>query len=103
MTDNDRWSTEDLAFARLGAIGQPSLAEQLEQLRIQQGIARTMRDVVGRDAKHNPNQTVAPPTAGPRGTGWVEPKPLTLPPGQEAIERLCNHFLPSNQKPKREG
>jgi hypothetical protein len=103
MTDNDRWSTEDLAFARLGVIGRPSLAEQLEQRRIQQGIARTMRDVIGRDAKFNPNQTVPPEAAGPRGSGWVEPKPLALPPGQEVIERLCNHFLPSNQKPKREG
>jgi hypothetical protein len=79
MSANDRWSVEDLAFARLGAIGKPSLAEQLEELRIQQGIARTMKDVVGRDARHNPNQTVAPEVTRPAGAAPVvtagEPKP----------------------------
>jgi hypothetical protein len=103
MSDNDRMGTEEIALSRLGTIGQPSLAEQLEQRRIQEGIARTMRDVVGRDAKHNPNQTVAPERTTPGGAapvvtagerGWVEPKPLALPPGQEVIEALCNAALP---------
>jgi hypothetical protein len=97
MTD-DRWTTEDRAFARLGALGKPSLAEQLEQLRIQQGIARTMHDVITRDAKHNPNHTVPPETTRPAGPAPVvtagEPKPLELPPGQKEIEALADYFLP---------
>jgi hypothetical protein len=104
MADNDRRSTEDIAMSRLfGTLGQPSLAEQLEEHRRQQAIARTMRDVVGRDARHNPNQTVPPETrTGPRGNGWLEERPLELPPGQKIIEDLCNYFLPPGSAGRRE-
>ena len=68
------------------------------------GITKTMREVVSRDARHNPNALNPPATvkvanapevvtAG-EGRGWQEEKPLAAPPGQDAIERLVNAALP---------
>ena len=100
MTNNNRMGTEDIAMSRLGAALGPSLAEQLEQRRIQASIDACMRDVI---ADHVSGRAFNPgrgsndgPAEKPKGTGWVEPKPLELPPGQKIIEDLCNHFLPSN-------
>jgi hypothetical protein len=47
--------SEDVAFARLAAIG-PSPAERALNDEIQRGIDATMREVI-RGAKYNPSQT----------------------------------------------
>ncbi len=94
MTDNFK-ETGAVGFARINLSRQPTAAE------IQRGIDATMRDVVRRDARHNP-QTVgaspsvtpvgAAPVVGPvtGGTGWRDYGPLQSPPGQDAIERIAN-------------
>jgi hypothetical protein len=96
MTRYDRWSHD----------GAPSFEENL---RIQAGIDATMRDVIANRARPLPSSptvtVVGAPrvvTAGdpPRGTGWVDPRPLAPPPGQEAIERLVNAVLPHGPKSK---
>jgi hypothetical protein len=90
--------TEDIAMSRLSAALGPSLAEQLEQRRIQASIDACMREVI---ADHVSGRAFNPgrgSNAGlaekPKGNGWVEPKPLELPPGQKEIEALCDAFLP---------
>ena len=93
MTRYDRWSHD----------GAPSAEENL---RIQAGIDATMRDVIANRARPEPSSptvtvvgaprviTAGEPEPPKRGTGWVEPRPLAPPPGQDAIERLVNAFLP---------
>jgi hypothetical protein len=105
MTNNNRMGTEDIAMSRLGAALGPSLAEQLEQRRIQASIDACMRDVI---ADHVSGRAFNPgrgsndgPAEKPKGTGWVEPKPLELPPGQEVIERLCDAALPHGKGMKK--
>jgi hypothetical protein len=70
---------------------------------IQAGISNAMRDVVRHDSGsvHNPSSVAATPagTERARGTGgsengWVEPKPLGLPPGVALIDQLCDVMLP---------
>jgi hypothetical protein len=67
-----------------------------EERAIQAGIDATMAEVI-KARGYNPNQLspavkVTPVGAvqvtEPKGTGWVEPPPLTLPPGTDHIERL---------------
>ena len=98
-------SNDEIRGAEAGmvAVGRAA-ARPLTEAEIQRGIDATMREVVGRDARHNPNRLNPPATvkvanapevvtAG-EGRGWVEPKPLAAPPGQDAIERLVNAALP---------
>ena len=99
MTDNDRRTTEDIAFARLeAALLKPTLGEQLEQRRIQASIDACMRDVI---ADHVSGRAFNPGrgnNAGlaekPKGSGWQEERPLELPPGQEVIRQIADHFAP---------
>jgi hypothetical protein len=100
-------STEDVALARMGF----ALAPQptAEELAIQEGIDRTMRDVIG--DRYNPvlrapslkvavqsgvqttqatELLVTPPTRW----GWAKEIPVTSPPGQDVIERMVNAALP---------
>jgi hypothetical protein len=44
--------------------------------------------------RSNPNAVQPVAKVGPKGTGWVDPRPLALPPGQRPIERLVNAALP---------
>ncbi len=105
MSRYDRWSHD----------GAPTGADLA---RIQRGIDATMRDVVRRDARHNPQavgnpQRVAPagasqvvdtPTPQGVGSGWAPFRPLESPPGQDAIERIANALAGPvrGQRPKRE-
>jgi hypothetical protein len=74
---------------------------------IQAGISNAMRDVVRHDSGsvHNPSSVAATPAGRERarGTGgsengWVEPKPLGLPPGVALIDQLCQVMLPHGSK-----
>lgn len=106
MSDKDRPSSEEIAFRGLANFRQPTEAE------IQRGIDAAMADVIRRDARHNPNaldpparvQVVGAPTVvdadSPRQRGWVDPKPLEPPPGQDVIERLVNAALPHGPESK---
>jgi hypothetical protein len=98
--DEDRISGEEIAFRGMTNYRPPTDAE------VQAGIDATMRAIINKGARHNPN-ALAPPAAvrvegAPRvvdgetrqGRGWVDPGPLELPPGQDAIERLVNAALP---------
>jgi hypothetical protein len=89
--------SEELAFAGMFATTQPDLAEQLRLAEIQEGIRRTMIDVVRHDAKHNPNQHAPSGKVSPSGavpvsrpgevntTGWREPLPLASPNSADRI------------------
>jgi hypothetical protein len=74
---------------------------------IQAGIDATMRQVIMKDAHHNPNElrpvenlrvagspVVVDADRVAKRTGWQKERPLELPPGQDVIERLCNELLP---------
>jgi hypothetical protein len=82
----DRWSYADMP-------------EGAELARIQRGLFETMGAIVA--DRYNPinslprSETVTVEGA-PKVTtaGWVEPRPITSPPGQDAIERLVNAALP---------
>jgi hypothetical protein len=93
MSRYDRWSGADMP--------------QGEELRrIQAGINRTLSDIVA--DRYNPVHGLPPsptvtvvgaaevkePFEPGAGRGWAEPRPITSPPGQEAIERLVNAALP---------
>jgi hypothetical protein len=54
-----------------------------------------MRDVVGRDAKHNPN-ALRPPEAAqaPKVVTAGEEPQNRLPPGQDLIRQIADHFAP---------
>lgn len=100
-------STEDVALARMGfALTAKPTAEELA---IQQGIDRTMRDLIA--DRYNPVLREASPTVTvqsgvrttqatellvtpQRGTGWAREIPLASPPGQDVIERLANTMQP---------
>jgi hypothetical protein len=101
MSRYDRWSHADMP--------------QGEELRrIQAGINRTFADVVA--DRYNP--TAMPPServtvvGAPQvttafdpeiGRGWQRERPITSPPGQEAIERLVNAALPPGPAQQLEG
>lgn|SRR5262249_24619819 len=98
MTDDNFRETGAVGFARINLTRQPTPAE------IQRGIDATMRDVVRRDARHNPQETgalpkvtvqgAAPVVGGP-SSGWREGAPLVgSVPGQAAIERIANALAP---------
>ena len=95
--ENDRPGSEEIALTRMFRSRGPTA----EELAIQAGISATMRDVITRDARHNPNALSPPVNVTPVGAqrveavdGWAEEKPLRLPPGQDVIERLVNAELP---------
>ena len=89
MSRYDRWSHADTPSGD-------------ELARINKGINDTMRAIIS--DRYNPTNSLprsgavtvvgAPKveTAGERG--WAEQRPLTSPPGQDAIERLVNAELP---------
>jgi len=111
-------STNARAILRLANFRQPTDDE------IQRGIDATMRDVVFRDARSNPNAMgtsalVTPAGAArvvsgpvgpgetngvPNNWGWQAPAPLAPRPGQDIIERMVNAALPQPKpKPRLEG
>jgi hypothetical protein len=93
MSRYDRWSYADMP-------------EGAELARIQRGISETMGKIIS--DRYNPANSLPPsPTVRVEGAtevktafdpgggrGWAEPRPITSPPGQEAIERLVNAALP---------
>jgi hypothetical protein len=101
-------STEAIAFANLGrALARKPTEEERE---IQRGIDATIRAVAA--DRYNPVHQPASPTVTVqsgvqtkqanellvRPKGWVEPVPLAVPPGQDAIERLANAALPHGRE-----
>jgi hypothetical protein len=82
------------------------MPEGAELAHVQRGINDTMRAIV--TDRYNPTNGLPPsPTVTVVGAtevktafdpgggrGWAEPRPITSPPGQEAIERLVNAALP---------
>jgi hypothetical protein len=100
-------STGDIAVSRLGfGLAQPTAGEAEDAARIQRGIDQAMSAVIA-GARYNPERIDPPPKVGVvgavplssgeplvRGTGWAAERPLALPPGQDAIERLTNALLP---------
>jgi hypothetical protein len=74
-----------------------------EAERIQRDIARTMGDVIRHDMRNvhrrvSPIPDTAEPRAAPKGNGWRDPAPLSLPPGQDLIERMVNAALPARTR-----
>lgn len=70
---------------------------------IQRGIDAAMREVIRRDARHNPQALRAPENVRPAGApvvvdggtnGWAKEVPLRSPPGQDIIERLADVLAP---------
>lgn len=104
--ENDRPGSEEIALTRMFRSAGPTA----EELAIQAGISATMRAVITRDARHNPNALSAPVTVRPIGAepvvtagsrnGWADEIPLRLPPGQDVIERLVNAELPHGRESK---
>jgi hypothetical protein len=66
---------------------------------VQRDISRTMANVV-KDPYCNPQSLRAPATATPANAprvvthGWQEERKIESPPGQDAIEALCNSMQP---------
>jgi hypothetical protein len=108
-------STDDIAVSRLGfGMAQPSAGEAEDAARLQAGIDATMRSVIA--DRYDPTRREPSPTVGVvgavpvapasplvRGTGWADPRPLALPPGQDAIERLVDAALPHGPESKAGG
>ena len=95
MSNNDDRRHEGIGFRGLTNYHQPTERE------IQAGIDAAMRDAVRRDTQdvHQPASLATPTTERRVGTmgaenGWVEPKPLGLPPGVAIIDQLCDVMLP---------
>jgi hypothetical protein len=100
-------STESLAFARMA---QQNLVQTPEQ--IQAGIDACMREVIAKDSHHNPNATHSPEKTVPAGAspdgsmrgrsvgtnGWASEIPNQMPPGQEHIAKLADHFAPHGKE-----
>jgi hypothetical protein len=104
-------STTERAFANLANLtGQPA-AEKARIDEVNRGIDFTMRQVIARDARHNPNQLepnsvvrpdgagrdYVPGTGGFTGEGWSEPTPMVTPESRstdEHVRRLADHFAP---------
>jgi hypothetical protein len=86
---------------------------------IQAGIDQTMREIIRKDAHHNPNALEPVQNVRVAGSpvvvdadrvgkkGWATERPLELPPGQDVIERLCDQLLPHGpafrKKPEGQG
>jgi hypothetical protein len=102
MSRYDRWSHADMPGAE-------------ENRRIQAGIDAVMRDIIA-DPRKDP--TAMPPServtvvGAPQvttafepeiGRGWQRERPITCPPGQDAIERLVNAALPPGPVQQLEG
>jgi hypothetical protein len=93
MSRFDRWSHE----------GAPSGAA-LDA--INRGITQAMRDTLrsppcdpGKGSSgHAPEPERREPPR--KGTGWVDPGPLSSPPGQKIIDDLCRQMLPHGPKSK---
>ena len=99
-------NTGDIAVSRLGfGLAQPTAGEAEDAARLQAGIDASMRGVIA--DRYNPTVREASPkvcvvgavpvsSGAPlvRGTGWAAERPLAMPPGQAAIERLVNAELP---------
>ena len=89
-------SDDHLGTAELGLLGmdrgEPTAAD------VQRGIDECMRQTI-RHRPYSPKfveanvRVAGAPTVVTRG--WVEPRPYSPPAGQEQIERLANHFLPT--------
>jgi hypothetical protein len=87
--------TGALALSKLSFALAPK--QTAEEAAIQAGIDATMREVCA-TRSYNPNALSPPVKVTPAGAvrvtepkgerGWVEPLPLTLPPGTDHIERL---------------
>jgi hypothetical protein len=97
--------SEDVAFARLAAIG-PSAAEKARDDEVQRGIDATMREVI-RGAKYNPNALDAPMVkVVPQGAVKVaeDPRPSLLPgvPTEPVKPRLRDWIREGEPKPKPE-
>jgi hypothetical protein len=71
----------------------PEHKSDAEDRATQRGIDATMRDVI--KDRYNPHSFGSMADDPPkRGTGWVEPRGLESPAGQDHIERLANSFQP---------
>jgi hypothetical protein len=68
--------------------------------RAQASIDDAMAGVRADARRSNPNAVQGVAAAGPKGTGWVDPRKLESPPGQDAIERLVRDALPHGPKSK---
>jgi hypothetical protein len=102
MSRYDRWSYADMP-------------EGAELARIQRGISETMGKIIS--DRYNPANSLPPsPTVTVVGAteaktafepgggrGWQRERPITSPPGQEAIERLVNAALPPGPAQQLEG
>ena len=100
----DRPSTEEFAFRGMTSYRQPTEAD------IQRGIDAAMRDEIR--SRYNPTVQPALPTVRVEGaprvvdadsmrrSGWAEPKPTGLPPGQDLIEGMVNAALPHGSTSK---
>jgi hypothetical protein len=98
--------TEAIALTNMTfEMAKPSEGEVADNARIQAGIDAAMRGVIA--DRYDPTRREPLPTVGVagavpvapaaplvRGTGWADPRPLALPAGQDAIERLVNAVLP---------
>jgi hypothetical protein len=93
---NNRPTSEEIAFRGLANYQAPTDAD------IQRGAS--MADVVRHDTRNVHNRgSPAADSGRVRGTGgsengWVEPKPLGLPPGVALIDQLCDVMLPHGPK-----
>jgi hypothetical protein len=98
-------STDEVALRALINYRAPTPEE------IQQGIDAAMREVITRDARHNPQALRPPENVRPAGApvvvdaskgvnGWVDNSNTKMPPGQDIIERLCNSYLPHGPQSK---
>jgi hypothetical protein len=108
-------SSDAIAIANLArGLAQPSAGEIEDAARLQAGIDAAMRGVIA--SPYNPNRLeqaakvgvagAVPAALGAplaRGTGWAEARPLALPAGQDAIERLVNAVLPHGPESKAGG
>jgi hypothetical protein len=93
-------------MSRYDRFSSADMPEGAELARIQRGIDATMGAIIA--DRYNPINSLPPSgtvtvigatevkTAFDPGggRGWVEPRPITSPPGQDAIERLVNAALP---------
>jgi hypothetical protein len=98
-------STTERAFANLANItGQPA-SEKARIDEVNRGIDFTMRQVIARDARHNPNQLSPNVKVTPDGAAmakvpgerWADPTPMVTPESRSTdahIQRLADHFEP---------
>jgi hypothetical protein len=51
---------------------------------------QTLRAIVGDSRRLSPVAARPVPSQNRNGTGWIEPRPLSTPPGTALIDRLCD-------------